>query len=108
LKPAEFAAVLGSSRRLRGQCFELRFLPNFGTSARLGLVMPKRFARRAVLRNLLKRLSREAFRCRRPDLPALDLVLRLVRPLVTGAAADRQARLAWRREIDSLLADLPR
>jgi len=48
----------------------------------------KRFLRRSVDRNLLRRLAREEFRLLRADLAANDLVLRLaVRP----SALDRQA-----------------
>lgn len=108
LRPAEFAAVLGSPKRVRSERFELRYGPNDGRSARLGLVMPKRLARRAVLRNLLKRLSREAFRQVRAGLPSLDLVLRLTRSPGADAAIDWQMRQAWRKEIDGLLAGLPR
>jgi len=106
-RPAEFAAVMASPRRLRGKRFELRFRGNDGSSARLGLVIPKRLARRAVLRNLLKRLIREAFRNVRANLSANDLVFRLTgAPLVEPV--DRLQRAAWRAEIDTLMAALPR
>lgn len=111
-RPEEFSAVFSSRRILRSERFELRFRPNGGSSARLGLVIAKRFARHAVLRNLLKRLAREAFRQVRPQLPPLDLVLRLTRPPLSGSlatvVAEREQRRAWRQEIDGLLADLPR
>lgn len=68
---------------------------------RLGLVIARKHAPRAVLRNLIKRLAREAFRTAR-DLPALDLVLRL---RVQPTPVDRRA---LRAEIDDLLARLPR
>ena len=40
---------------------------------RLGLIVPRGFGN-AVQRNRLKRWLREAFRARRADLPALDIV----------------------------------
>jgi ribonuclease P protein component len=43
----------------------------------LGLVVAKRCLRRSVDRNLIKRLVREIFRVRRPELPSCDLVVRL-------------------------------
>lgn len=49
------------------------------SSARLGLVVPKRLARRAVMRNLMKRIIRESFRQQLANLPAMDLVLKLSR-----------------------------
>lgn len=63
----------------------------------------KKLARRAVLRNLIKRIGREAFRQACPALPPCDVVLRLARPL---PAQDAAARRGWRGEIDELLARL--
>ena len=107
-RPAEFAAVMASRKRLRSERFELRFRNNNGPSARLGLIVAKRLARRAVLRNLLKRLIREAFRTMRPQLSANDLVFRLTKAVVATGSVDRNQRAAWRAEIDGLLAGLPR
>lgn len=76
---SEFAAVFQHRRVLRGILFDLHWRPNGLETARLGLVVPKRLARRAVQRNLIKRLSRELFRRRRSSLPALDLVFKLAR-----------------------------
>jgi len=96
-----------SPQRLRGGCFELRYRRNEASGARLGLVIPKRLARRAVLRNLIKRLAREAFRHALPKLPAVDMVLRLSRPpLSSDARVDGVLRGTWRRDIDVLLAGL--
>lgn len=105
-RPEEFAAVLASRQKLRGDWFELRFLRHDNSSARLGLVIPKRLARRAVTRNLVKRLAREAFREARMQLPTMDLVLRLAR--AATPAMTSELRQDWRREIDGLLARLPR
>ena len=54
--------------------------PNELGHARLGVVIAKRFAPRAVTRNLAKRLSREIFR--KAGLQAVDCIVRLNRPLV--------------------------
>lgn len=109
-RPQEFSAVFASRGRLRGEWFELRFLQRqegpAPVSARLGLVVPKRLARRAVLRNLLKRLARESFRGSRTRLPAMDLVLRLSRAVAPGQ--EEGLRRVWRQEIDGLLARLPK
>lgn len=48
-----------------------------GQPARLGLVIGKKYAPRAVTRNLVKRLAREAFRVRRAEFAGFDLLLRL-------------------------------
>lgn len=100
---AEFSAVFSHRRVLRGESFDLHYRPNQGGGARLGLVIAKKLARRAVLRNLLKRLGREAFRHARAGLPACDVVLRLARPV---ASTGRAARGTLRAEIDGLLRRL--
>lgn len=76
-------------------------------TARLGLVVPKRNAKRAVHRNLVKRLAREAFRHVCTQLPPCDLVLRLGRPLNAAAATLPQQRKEWRAQIETLLQRLP-
>mgnify|MGYP003494272684 CR=1 FL=1 len=100
---AEFSAVFNHRRVLRGERFDLHYRPNDDGGARLGLVIAKKLARRAVLRNLLKRLGREAFRQVRAGLPSFDLVLRLAKPI---AQADRASRRLLRMEIDALLRRL--
>jgi ribonuclease P protein component len=47
--------------------------------ARIGLIVGKRHCPRAVDRNRIKRMVRETFRVRRCRLPALDIVIQLVR-----------------------------
>lgn len=116
LRPEEFAAVMASRSRLSGDCFELRYRARLSddqrittSRARLGLIVPKRLAKRAVLRNLLKRLAREAFRQAQASLPPMDYVLRLSKPpLASGQAADPSKRRAWRCSIDNLLAGVAR
>jgi ribonuclease P protein component len=115
-RPEDYAAVKGSRTRVSGGCFELRYrlrqpgLPGSPADrARLGLIIPKRLAKRAVLRNLLKRLAREAFRYAMPGLPPMDMVLRLAKPpLAVGAQLDRLQRQSWRKTMDALLAGVPR
>ena len=101
----EFGAVFAHRRVLRGRLFDLHYRPNGGASARLGLVIAKKLARRAVWRNAIKRVGREVFRFTRPGLPAMDLLLRLAKPVT---AVDADARQAWRTDIGALLAKLPR
>ena len=87
--------------------FELRFRANDVSTARLGLVVPKRLARRSVLRNLIKRLVRESFRVRLLSLPRVDVVIRLSRPVSLGMREDRcRMRGQLRADIDALLAGL--
>lgn len=43
--------------------------------ARLGLVIPKKQAKRAVCRNRIKRIARESFRTQQHNLPAIDAIV---------------------------------
>ncbi|MGE5468775.1 MAG: ribonuclease P protein component [Ignavibacteria bacterium] len=101
----EFDAVFAHRRVLRGSFFDLHYRPNGGANARIGLVIAKKLARRAVWRNAIKRVGRESFRFARPELPAMDLLLRLAKPV---SAVDRGAHSAWRADLAALFARLPR
>ncbi|HTJ96705.1 MAG TPA: ribonuclease P protein component [Rhodocyclaceae bacterium] len=116
----DYAAVFANRRVLRGGPFELYYRPivivdsapdmlSARASARLGLVVPKRNAKRAVHRNIVKRLAREAFRHVCSELPAFDLVLRLGKPLTPiPDGVCREQRKLWRAQIEELLRRLPR
>ena len=57
---------------------------------RVGYVIPSKQLRRAIDRNRLKRMLREAIRARRPAMNAFDVVLRL-RAASTRAELDATA-----------------
>lgn len=109
---SDFSLVFADRRSLRGEVFVLHYRTRVPTAsaelvgARLGIVVPKKLAHRAVQRNLLKRLGREAFRVARQKLPPYDLVLRLAKP--PGSVLDSAARKVWRADIERLLVRLPR
>ena len=64
LKTDEFSSVFRLRPWRRSPHFVLYGKPS-GTQARLGLVIGKKQAPRAVTRNLIKRLARDTFRLRR-------------------------------------------
>ncbi|MGB0126968.1 MAG: ribonuclease P protein component [Rhodocyclaceae bacterium] len=101
-RPDEFSAVLARRRPVRSAHFEVHYVPNGRASARLGLIVGRKADKRAVVRNLSKRIAREAFRAIWGRLPALDVVVRASRPL-RGTA-----RRELRAEIDALLGPLAR
>jgi ribonuclease P protein component len=76
LKTDEFSSVFRLRPWRRSPHFVLYGKPS-GQEARLGLVIGKKQAPRAVTRNLIKRLAREAFRLRRGQLNGFDILVRL-------------------------------
>ena len=99
----EFSAVLGSRLSKRGEVFSLHQAISLTGVARLGLVLPKRLAKQAVTRNLIRRQAREAFRRKAAALPALDLVLRLTRALKEMKLDRAKQKQQYRAEIEVLL-----
>jgi ribonuclease P protein component len=76
LKTDEFSSVFRLRPWRRSAHFVIYGKPT-GQPARLGLVVGKKYAPRAVTRNLVKRLARDAFRLRRDEFAGWDLLLRL-------------------------------
>lgn len=78
--------------------------PNDLPHARLGVVVAKRFAPRAVTRNTIKRVTRELFRV--TGMPAFDCVVRLSRPVNSkdGPATTAQLKAELRQELTRLFA----
>jgi len=99
----EFSSVFGFRRAIRGKLLTVHYQPrpDGENEARLGLVIAKKFLRRGVDRNQVKRIVREQFRCLRGDLPAVDVVARLT---VKSARIDRKLLAD---EVVALLERLP-
>ena len=103
-RPEEFSAVMSVRKVVRGAWFDLHFCSaNTANRARIGLIVPKRLARAAALRNAIKRQAREAFRQLASAIRPCDLVLRLKRPMLGVNARDNAQRKAWRAEMETLL-----
>jgi ribonuclease P protein component len=78
----------------------------FSAPCQAGLVVPKRLARRAVTRNLLRRQMRAALERHARVLPAGRVVVRLRAPFSPAdfvSAASKALRAAVRCELDALL-----
>lgn len=99
-KTDEFSSVFAFRRSLRGKYFELLYRPNSFATARIGMVIAKKFIRSAVNRNLVRRIVRESFRLSRSKLPHRDIVVRVS---VRMSVPDRRA---LRIDIDELFARL--
>lgn len=86
-KTDEFSSVFAFRRALKGRFFMIHYRPNNGMTARMGAVVAKKLAKRANVRNLLKRIAREQFRMRRVALPAVDMIIRLHAPVKDATRA---------------------
>jgi len=91
VKTDEFSSVFRLRPVQRTAHFVLYVRSNQSSHARLGIVVAKRFAPRAVTRNTIKRVTRELFR--QSSLPAIDCIVRLSKPVNTKAGPATSARL---------------
>jgi len=71
----DFARVYREGSRARGASLTVAVVPNDLGHPRLGLSVGKRCWKRAVPRNRVRRVFREAFRLSVPELPPVDLVM---------------------------------
>ena len=105
LKTDEFSSVFRLRPWRRTAHFVVYARPT-GNDARLGLVIGKKYAPRAVTRNLVRRLAREVFRLRRAEYGGWDVLLRLHtrfdKKAMPGASSPPLKALC-RSEIEALL-----
>lgn len=87
---------------IRGRYFTLHYASGETGTARLGIVVAKKLAKRAAMRNLVKRIGRDVFRHLRAELPAHDLVLRL------SAKVDDVTRRTMREDMLEVFGRLPK
>lgn len=102
VKTDEFSSVFRLRPAQKTAHFVLYTRLNDLPHARLGVVVAKRFAPRAVTRNTIKRVTRELFRV--AALPAIDCIVRLARPVNTkqGPATTAALKATLRAEIARL------
>jgi ribonuclease P protein component len=98
----DFSSVFRLKRVLRGTHLDIFFRHNGGQLPRLGLVVPKKVLARAVDRNRLRRILREAFRLSQAELGGLDVVIRL-----KSAGQDDEYRAQWGKFVSRLAAGSP-
>ncbi|HTJ92423.1 MAG TPA: ribonuclease P protein component [Pararobbsia sp.] len=105
LKTDEFSSVFRLRPWARSAHFVL-YARHTDGPARLGLVTGRKFAPRAATRNLIRRLARETFRVRRPELEGWDMLLRLHSRFDRKAmpsASSQPLRAMCREEIVTLI-----
>ncbi|WP_440224911.1 ribonuclease P protein component [Dokdonella sp. MW10] len=99
LKPGDFAALRGRSRRLGSSHFLAEFAPADQPTCRLGQAVSRRVSKRAVDRNRIKRLVRDSYRHVREELPCVDILLIARQSAKQQDSASLRADLArlWQR-----------
>lgn len=97
LQAGQFRRIFsGGPCRVSDDAFTLLARCSEQQRSRLGMAISKRNVPRAVDRNRIKRISREAFRRQRPTMPTLDVIV-LARP-----PARQLDRVHLRRRLDAL------
>ena len=81
LKASQFSRVFDQATKSSSEFFTILSRENQVKHPRLGIVVAKRRAKRAVDRNILKRIIRESFRLNKNTLPAKDFIVILKRPI---------------------------
>lgn len=104
LKTDEFSSVFRLRPVKRTEHFVLYQHANSLGHARLGVVVAKRLAQRAVTRNMIKRMARELFR--RSEIAAADYIIRLSSSLMSRqqSASTKTRKIALADELQTLLS----
>jgi ribonuclease P protein component len=77
-KKKEFEELLKSGKRVAGRFFATFFLEN--KEKRIGIIVSKKVAKKAVIRNKVRRRIREIYRLNREDMPQGEMVVIARRP----------------------------
>jgi ribonuclease P protein component len=96
LRPGDFAALRGQSKRTSTSCFLAEYRSTVQPSARLGMAVSRKVSKLAVQRNRIRRTIRESFRLHRATLPCIDVLL------IARARAAEQTNAALRAELESI------
>ena len=75
LTPQSYSHVFAQAERFGNRNWTMIVRPNGKDYPRLGLAIAKKQLQRAVWRNRVKRVAREAFRLHKPDLSGYDIVV---------------------------------
>ena len=74
-KAKDYAHIFQQGMTAQGKFWKLIAIPSVQGNSRLGLAISKKICKRAVDRNLFKRIARETFRQHRDDFDLLDFVV---------------------------------
>lgn len=77
VKTDEISSVFSFNSRFSSEHFQVLAKPGTYEFARMAVIVSKKTARHATVRNYIKRVSREVFRLQQPRLDGLDMVIRI-------------------------------
>jgi ribonuclease P protein component len=96
LRPGDFTALRGHSKRISGPSFSVEYRATELNTARLGMAVSRRVSKLAVVRNRIRRVTRESFRLHRAGLPCLDILF------IARTNAAQQTNTDLRTELESI------
>ena len=96
LTKAEFKSVFDQSRKVTQKHLLILFRPSSQVQSRLGVIVGKRVAKKAVTRNTIKRIMRESFRLNQNSFSGLDMIV------IARQYCDTLEKVELRRGIDKL------
>jgi len=101
LTPKEFRYVFEKPKKIRGEAIDFYVRANNKSHPRLGLAVPKKAIKSAVMRNRMKRLLRERFRKENTPLGGYDVIV-MIKPGIIRFPASEYAGVVmqhWQRFI---------
>ena len=93
---SEFKSLFNQSEKVSQRYLLALYKPNQKTHARIGIVVGKRVANSAVVRNKIRRIVRESFRAHQVSLTGLDIVV------IARQQCDSQDKIQLREGINKL------
>lgn len=103
-KEKDFKAVFANSKKIKHKYLLMLYKSNELSLARLGIIVSKRYVKRAVERNCFKRIVRESFRHHKYQLKGLDVIVLLRSEC--SLLHDRLGKKKLRDDVDHLWRNL--
>jgi ribonuclease P protein component len=100
-KARDYAHTFQNGSHIQGKFWRLTTNDSGNSNSRLGLAISKKVYKRAVDRNLFKRLARETFRQNQQDLESLDFVVMIKKTARANNKAIIQDLLSLMKNVNS-------
>jgi ribonuclease P protein component len=96
LVKSEFQSLFEKAHKISYRFLKILFKKNDNLHGRLGLIVAKRVAKKAVTRNQIKRVIRESFRFHQEKLTGMDFIV------IARQPCDKLSKQTLREGIDQL------